>query len=321
MQLPEHAKGTFWETHDPLVALAPMAGVTDSPFRRICKHYGAPLVWSEFVSVRGLHHNWAKSSALLEYTQEEYPVVMQIFGDEPEYMADAAEKIEQAFSPAGIDINCGCPAKKVMKTGAGVALMEHPKLVSEIINAISERISVPLSLKTRAGIRDTDVYEFAMQLPLDKLSGLTIHGRTYEEKFTGDINLELLRRVKEQAPCRVVANGGIATLDDMHRIREATGIDGFMVGAAALGRPWIFRELTNNTPHEPSPMELKETILLHATYMSEFYGEERGILNFRKHLLWYLKGFPGAKELRKRLASIRTVDALQETLELFLPAE
>ena len=315
MAMNEDLKTSFWDQDEPIVALAPMAGVTDSPFRRICKSYGAPLVWSEFVSVRGLHHNWEKSARLLEYTPGEYPVVMQIFGDEPEYMADAAEKIEKAFSPAGIDINCGCPAKKVMKTGAGVALMEHPDVVTDIIDAISERISIPLSLKTRAGIRGTNVVDFMQKIPMDKLSGFTVHGRTYEAKFSGPIDTDLLAAVKQEAPCKVIANGGIGSLEEMNRVRDLTNVDGFMVGAAAVGRPWIFRELTTGVAHEPSPVELRETILLHARYMIETYGETRGILNFRKHLLWYLKGMPGAKALRTALSSIDTLDGLSRHLE------
>lgn len=292
-----------------------MAGVTDSPFRRICKQYGAPFVWSEFVSVRGLYHNWARSAQLLEYTPEEYPVIMQIFGDEPEYMADAAYKIEKAFKPAGIDINCGCPAKKVMKTGAGVALMEHPKRVTEIIHAISERITTPLSLKTRAGIRTTTAYEFAMQIPMEKLAGFTIHGRTYEARFKGPIDLALLKKVKESVPSKVIANGGIGSLKDMHSVLNETGVDGVMVGNAALGRPWVFKDLVDGTPHVPTAQELRTTILQHAAYMVESYGETRGLLNFRKHLLWYLKGFPNSKRIKSALPSITTHAALQTVLD------
>ena len=311
----QNQKSSFWDQNDPIIALAPMAGVTDSPFRRICKQYGAPYVWSEFVSVRGLHHNWAKSSELLEYTPEEYPVVMQIFGDEPAYMADAAEKIERAFKPAGIDINCGCPAKKVMRTGAGVALMQHADVVSDMINAISERITTPLSLKTRAGIGNTTVLDFASKLPLEKLAGITVHGRTYEARFSGEIDLPLIRQLKDTVPCKVIANGGIATLADMRRIYDATGVDGYMIGNAALGRPWVFRELTTGIAHEPTWEERVETILLHARYMTDAYGEERGIPMFRKHLLWYLKGLPHIRHLKIALPHIVTQEALVNALQ------
>ncbi len=306
---------TFWDQPGPIVALAPMAGVTDSPFRRMCKRYGAPLVFSEFVSVKGLHYAWDRCAELLEYTPEEYPLVIQIFGDDPVFMADAAERIEKAYHPAGVDINCGCPAKKIMRTGAGVALMQHPNVVRDIILAVSERITVPLSLKTRAGFGAYNAYDFVQQLPLEKLSGLTIHGRTFEKKFSGAIDVELIAAIKRDVSCKVLANGGIGSLAEMERVLAATGADGVMVGNAALGKPWIFRELAEGAAYEPSSAERRAVILDHATLMAEQKGEHRGLLDFRKHLLWYTASFPGARQLRREIAGVSSLEELRVALD------
>lgn len=297
---------------NPLLILAPMAGITDLPFRLICKKYKADLVYSEMISATGLFYNSKKTEKLLQTTDIEQPVVMQLFGNDPSHFVKATKIINKKLNKNKenqIDINFGCPVKKIIKQGAGCVLMEKPDLAKKIIQAVSENTNLPISIKIRAGIENTNALNF-----IDKVADLNwktviIHGRTFEQGFTGSVDFNLIKEIKEKYPKKnIIANGGINTPEDAKNILEKTEVNGIALAQGVLGKPWIFKQINDYLKmgkySSPSINLIKKTVLDHLKLFIKYQGENN-IQEFRKHLGWYFKGIEGAKKIRKNLFKIK----------------
>jgi len=307
----------------PFLCLAPLAGISDSPFRQIVRELGADLVFTEMVSAKGLVHNSEKTFDLTRFTQKERPIVLQFFGKEPKAFAKAAKIIDElknSQKPDGLDLNLGCPARKVKAHGSGVSLMKKPKLVNQIIEAIFLNTGLPLSIKIRAGIAKEKITasDFISKINWQKLAAITIHGRTLEQGFSGPINYQQIKKVKQMAEGKIiVANGGICDFESAKTMLRETDADGLMIGQAAFGNPWIFSEIKEKEKHQPPSLRDKTKIALkHTKLMIEYKGEKKGVRDMRKHLLWYFKGFEGARRLRKKLTAVSTYRELKSVLSI-----
>jgi tRNA-dihydrouridine synthase B len=310
-----------------------MAGITDSAFRLICKKNGADIVYSEMASASALYFKPERTLNLLRFSIEEQPYVVQLFGKTPEHFAKAAQIIskgvptinyssksspsspETLTPPAGIDINFGCPAKKVFSHGSGCALMLDPELAKNIIQTVRKNTNLPLSIKVRAGVKGFRLADFLKRIKINSLGiqALMIHGRTYEQGFQGNPDYTAFQEARSIFKGTIIANGGINSLSSGQRMLQASGADGLGIGAGSLGQPFIFLELLclkNKNPNlsekKPPWQLVKETALEHARYSHILKGTH-GLLESRKHLLWYFKGFPGAKEFRHRITSINSL--------------
>lgn len=297
----------------PIITLSPMEGITDSAFRRICKEQGAEVVYTEVIHVDSIIFAFDAIKHMAHFLPEERPLIIQIKGKVPENFAKAV-KIINTLKPDGIDINCGCPARKVVQNGSGVGLLRTPKLLKEIIQTVVANTDLPVSVKTRTGIDGTSILEILEEIEIEKLgiASLTIHGRTKEVPFTGEIDTETIRKVKEKyaAFFPVLANGGIKNRADIARVLAATKADGVMIARGALGNPWIFRD----PEYTPTTQERIETMLKHTHYTIADKGERLAMLEMRKHFGWYIKGFPNASDLRKQLMQTKTFAEVQAIL-------
>ena len=296
--------------HMPIF-LAPMAGVTDYSFRIICKEHGAGIVYSEFVSAHGIIRKNEKTLDMIKFTDEERPIGIQIFGDEPEVMAKAARFVADQFKPDIIDINYGCPVPKITKRGAGSAALKDLCLMEEITSAVVESVpQLPVTVKMRAGwdSQRIIVEKAGNQLENAGVKAITLHPRTTKQYFTGKADWSLIKILKQAVSIPVVGNGDIGTADDVKRMFEETGCDAVMIGRAALGNPWIFGEIKSifeNTALPPAPLveDRISTCKRHLNLLVENRGERVGLNLMRKHFGWYIKNFPGAGEFRKELVT------------------
>lgn len=304
----------------PFLCLAPLAGISDSPFRRICKKCWAELVFSEMVSTEGLNTKSPKTLGLLGFTQSERPLIFQLFGKNPQSFAQAVQlihKLHPQKRPNGIDLNLGCPARKVRTHGSGVALMRKPKLVSQIIQAVVDNTDLPLSVKIRAGISREKVsaLSFIQKTAWQKLAAISIHGRTAEQGFSGPINYDQIKKIKKFTKKTVIANGGIADPQSARIMLKKTGADGLMIGQASFGNPWIFqmikKELNGQRAKAPTLKQKAKIALYQAKLMVKEKEKIKGVREMRKHLLWYFRGFPGARNLRKKLARVENLADIQ----------
>jgi nifR3 family TIM-barrel protein len=311
----------FWKkTKVPILALAPMAGVTDSAFRQVCRQYGADVVYTEMVSADGLFYDSKKTLEFLKFDKYEKPVVIQLFGKHPEKFTKAAQICEQAGFD-GIDINFGCPAKKVAGHGGGVTLMRDLPKCHQIIEAVLAGTKLPVSVKLRSSIKKDgaavtalDFVKFMKDLPI---AAIMIHGRPYENPFNAEIDYEMIKKVKQEFGGIVLANGGIRTPEDAKKMLEKTGCDGVGLARGLYGRPWLFQQtkkyLKNKKYTEATQKEIIKAILLHAKLALKAKGKH-GLIELRKHLLWYVAGWPNAKELRSKLVK---VDDLEQIKDIF----
>lgn len=316
----------FWQNlKKPFYALAPMAGITDSAFRQVCAGFGADVLYSEMASAAALFYAKDKTNdlsdletmKLLEFAESERPYVVQLFGSVPEHFATAARIVEENLKPDGIDINFGCPVKKVQKQGAGAILMKDPKLAYRIIQAVIENCDLPVSIKIRSAVGESGALRF-----LDHLSGLDIkavmiHGRTLGQMFSGEIDTYLIKEARNYFGGTIIANGGINNAVEAKIILEATKAEGLGIARGALGKPWIFAELKKGISQERTKSEIIETILNHANLMLDLKGES-GILEMRKHLCWYVSGFSGARKLRAELIKVENMDDIDEALRNYV---
>lgn len=293
----------------PFLCLAPMAGYTNRPFRQICKIYGADVLCSEMASAVALSYGGKKTLELLRFAEAERPYVVQLFGADPKYFKRAAAVVTRNVRPDGIDLNMGCPARKVYKTGAGAALFGDLPRALAVIEETLAGTDLPVSVKIRAGVKNCGAMELVETIKDYPLSALMIHGRTYEQGFTGAIDLELIRRIKQLVKFPVIANGGIVAPEMAREILDATGVDGLAIGRGALKQPWLFRQIKNYLADghydRPNFAELKKIALLHAELAEHSMGSH-GILELRKYLLWYFRGFAGAKDFRARLVRVES---------------
>lgn len=299
--------------------LAPMAGVTDLPFRELCRINGANLVYSEMVSSRGIVHGSENTHLLTRTSDIERPVTLQIFGSDPKVMAEAAKQIEHL--PFDIlDINMGCPAPKIVKNGDGSALMNDPKKVGEMVKAVSTAISKPLSVKIRKGINDKLQYlEVAKYAEDNGAKAIAVHGRTREQYYEGVVDLEPVKAVKAALSIPVISSGDVVDIDSFQRTLEYTGVDAIMIGRGVFGNPWLFKQIshfqkTGERLPDPSFREKVETCLEHARKLIEIKGEVTAIREMRKHTGWYIKGLHGATKMRGAINAINTYEDLDKAL-------
>ncbi|MFU8891293.1 MAG: tRNA dihydrouridine synthase DusB [Anaerosomatales bacterium] len=306
------------------VVLGPMAGITEAPFRGICKRMGARLTYTEMVSAKGLHYNpdSAVSKALLTLDAGEVPCAVQIFGSEPEIMADQASRIveERAGDVALVDINMGCPMTKVTAKGEGAALMRTPELAAEIVSKVAEACSVPVTVKFRAGWDGTEVNapEFARRMEAAGAAATAVHGRTREQFYRGRADWGVLAEVKRAVSVPVIGSGDVFSAADASAMLEQTGIDVVMVARGAQGNPWIFREAAalierGEVVSPPTAFERIEMALRHAEALQVFGGDHT-FPRMRKHVGWYIVGMPGATHVRERVNHIGSYRELHDLL-------
>lgn len=319
----------FWHNLPrPILALAPMAGITDSAFRQICRENGADVTYSEMASVSALFFKPQKTLELVRFQKKERPYVVQLFGNKPEHFAVATKIITEKIKPSGLDINFGCPAKKVFAHGSGCALMPQIELAREIISAVCNNTNLPVSIKIRAGLKDLNALEFIEKTKDLLYCAVMVHGRTYEGRFSGLVDWELISQIKKIIPEKIVlGNGGIISPKGACEIlQKYPNIDGLGIARGAWGQPWIFNQIKDllkkiqpvkfavSIPASQELNRVKKIMLRHAKLI---YADkaEIGKLEIRKHLVWYIKGFPGAAELRQKLVLAESVKEIKLILK------
>lgn len=302
-------------------ALAPMAGVADRAFRRICVEYGAAYVVGEMVSSKGLNFGDRKSAELLELGEEERPAAVQLFGDDPEQMARAA-RLAMAVQPDAIDINMGCPAPKIAGNHCGSALMREPELCRRIVRAVAEAVEVPVTAKIRKGYGRDEVnaVEVAQACAAGGAAAITVHGRTREQMYAPPVDWEIIRRVKEAVDIPVIGNGDVTSAAQAATLYEQTGCDLVMVGRGALGAPWLFAQINaylqeGRVLPDPPVAKRMAVLLRQISLAVEYKGERVAMREARKHAAWYMRGLRGAAGLRARAGTLETFDDLRRLCE------
>lgn len=304
------------------VILAPMAGVTDLPFRLLCKEQGCGMLYSEMVSAKAILYGNKNTEELLKVTAGENPIAVQLFGSDPQIMADMAKQIEERDFDT-IDINMGCPVPKVVNNGEGSALMKNPLLVGEIVSAMAKAVHKPVTVKIRKGFNDQMINapEIAHVIQESGGAAVAVHGRTREEYYSGTADWDIIRQVKERVSIPVIGNGDIFSAEDAIAMIKQTGCDGIMVGRGARGNPWIFQRIshymeTGEILEKPSNEEIRTMILRHARLLIEHKGEFTGMREMRKHFAWYTAGYPRSATLRNEVNLIESYAALEEMVDI-----
>ncbi|MFW2366757.1 MAG: tRNA dihydrouridine synthase DusB [Desulforhopalus sp.] len=297
----------------PLV-LAPLAGYTDLPFRLLCRSFGAGFCVSEMISCHGLVYRQQKTLSMMDSVPEERPVSFQLFGADPDIMAEAAE-IMASFKPDMIDINMGCPVKKVTKRGAGAALMTTPELAQTILKKVVNRVSIPVTAKIRSGPHATliNAAYFAKMLEDSGAAAITVHARTWSQHFSGSINPQIIRSVKQTVSIPVIGNGDVLSYNEGLGMMASTGCDGVMIGRGALGNPWVFTP--SNRPG--SGREIITTALHHLNLIEKHLPAHKLLGYIKNHMCRYVKGMPGSAALRKAVFSAQDLTALKEQLYMY----
>ncbi|HCQ6003876.1 tRNA dihydrouridine synthase DusB [Clostridioides difficile] len=306
------------------VFLSPMAGVTDLPFRLICKEQGCGLLYTEMINGKALCYDDENTKKMLKIEEEEHPVAVQIFGSEPEFMGRAAE-IMNDYSNEILDINMGCPAPKVVKNGDGSALMKNPKLAEEVLRAVVKNSKKPVTLKIRKGWDDNSVnaVEIAKIAEDCGISALAIHGRTREQFYTGKADWDIIAEIKKNLSIPVIGNGDVFTIEDSINMLDKTGCDAIMIGRGAQGNPWIFKRINHymNTGEilpEPTLNEKISTAIKHLKLAVEEHGEYVAVRKMRKHIAWYLKGLRNSAKLRDEINKIEDYQEVVSKLEYYM---
>lgn len=317
----------FWlQLKKPILALAPMEGVTDSAFRTLCTEWGADVVYTEFMAAEAIIHAGPKFQKKLVFSESERPVICQIFGKDPVSFAEAAKRVEAAGYD-GLDINFGCPARKVVGRGAGVALLRDPQYARQLIEAALQSITIPLSIKVRSSIRKeskdvnpncTDrvtVLDFLDAIGDLPIQAIMVHGRGYEQGHKGEVDTDMIRQVKQRFHGLVLANGGIFTPERVVSMLEETGADGVGIARGSQGQPWIFQQarqlLTTGQYQHIDRAAMVKVILRHAQLLFETKGEH-GLLEFRKHFASYIAGYPHASSLRAKAVRVTTLHDVEQ---------
>ena len=303
------------------IALAPMAGVTDLPFRLLCKEQGCGLMYTEMVSAKALLYKNRNTKPLLETRPEEESVAVQLFGSDPEIMSEMALQLEEG-PYAIIDVNMGCPVPKIVNNGEGSALMKDPKLAEQILTAMVKKLHKPVTVKFRKGFNDSNInaVEFAKMAESCGVAAVAVHGRTREQYYSGKADWDIIRQVKEAVSIPVWGNGDVFTPEDAKRMKEETGCDGVMIARGVKGNPWIFSRTkalleTGVTPPKPSFEEVRQMILRHGKMLIEYKGERVGIREMRGHMAWYTTGMPHSAALRNEINLAETFEDMEKLLE------
>lgn len=305
------------------LTLGPMAGVTDLPFRLLCKEQGADLLCTEMISAKGIYYKNKNTHLLWEMDPSEHPIALQLFGSDPELMAGIAAQIEPMEFDI-LDLNMGCPVPKVVGNGEGSALMRDPKLAAQIVRRIKAAIRKPVTVKFRRGfgLEENTAVEFARYMEDAGADAMAVHGRTREQYYSGKADWDAIAAVKEAVSVPVIASGDIFTPQDAKRCLEETGVDGLMIARGAQGDPWIFHRIRTYLEEgvleeKPSWQEVREMILRHAGMQTEFVGEYMGIRQMRKHVAWYTTGYPHSSSLRRKVNEVESLEELRHLLWSF----
>lgn len=306
------------------IALAPIAGVTDMAFRQVCRSFGAGYVETEMVSAKALSFNDKKSFELMELADDEHPCAIQIFGNEPDVMANAAKLAVEKGADI-VDINMGCPAPKIANNGSGSALMKNPSLCGEIVQAVKSAVNIPVTVKIRKGFDDETItaVDVAEECEKNGVDAVIVHGRTRQQYYSGQCDLDIIKAVKENVSVTVIGNGDIRDIKSAEKMLDYTGCDGLMIARAALGSPWVFKTLKEYFEkgiiiEPPSPEQRLKIMADHIELVCKYKGEKMGMLQSRKQISWYLKGFRGAAAFRNEAGRVCTLDDMYALIDRVL---
>lgn len=306
------------------IFLAPMAGVTDLAFRRICRSWGAGMVYSEMISAKGLYYNDKKTAELMRISDDERPCAIQIFGSDADIMAEVIPKVME-YRPDIIDINMGCPTPKIVNNGDGSALLKNPALIGEIVRKVSDASPVPVTVKIRKGWDSDSInaVETAKIIEANGAAAIAVHGRTRAEFYSGAADWDIIRSVKNAVKIPIIGNGDIKTAYDAKRMLDETGCDAVMIGRGSEGNPFIFRQIneylrTGTVTFFPSPQDRLNQMTEHIEMLVREKGESRGIKEARKHIAWYIKGLPSASRFKAEVFQINSFAEMRQALTKYI---
>lgn len=319
----------FWKhIKKPILALAPLSGITDSAFRQVCKRFGADVVYSELASATAIVYSSRPTLEIISFNEFERPFIVQLFGSRPEHFGAATRVVTEQIKPDGIDINFGCPNRKVFNSGAGAALMTNLTLAREVIRSVIDNTDLPVSIKTRTRVNEIDLLTFLDHVGDLDIKAMMIHGRTYTQRFSGPNDIETTIKARDHFGGVILANGGANTAAQGLELLEKTGADGIGFARGALGNPWIFQDMKNelnrdgnsesslsgSSRSESSRKDIFKIAVEHAQLASGLKGR-KGIIEMRKHLCWYMQDVPGARKLRQKLVGVNSLEDIAELLQ------